>query len=62
MKLVADHTEKVLTDRMISEAVWGASHAAQAHSLHAYVGRLHEKLEATDGAHELLLEILRIFD
>jgi two-component system KDP operon response regulator KdpE len=46
IKLFAAHPDKVLTDRMITEAVWGASYAAQAHSLHVYVGRLRKKLEA----------------
>jgi two-component system KDP operon response regulator KdpE len=50
LKLFTAHPDKVLTDRMITEAVWGASYAAQAHSLHVYVGRLRKKLEATDGA------------
>jgi two-component system KDP operon response regulator KdpE len=50
IKLFATHPDKVLTDRMITDAVWGASYAAQAHSLHVYVGRLRKKLEAADGA------------
>jgi len=50
VKLFASYPDKVLTDRMITEAVWGASYAAQAHSLHVYVGRLRKKLEASDHA------------
>jgi two-component system KDP operon response regulator KdpE len=50
VKLFAEHPDKVLTDRMITEAVWGASYAAQAHSLHVYVGRLRKKLEGAPGA------------
>jgi two-component system KDP operon response regulator KdpE len=50
VKLFASHPDKLLTDRMITEAVWGASYAAQAHSLHVYVGRLRKKLEASDAA------------
>jgi len=50
IKLFAGHPDKVLTDRMITEAVWGASYAAQAHSLHVYVGRLRKKLEATNAS------------
>jgi two-component system KDP operon response regulator KdpE len=46
MKLFAAHPDKVLTDRMITDAVWGASYRAQAHSLHVYVARLRKKLEA----------------
>jgi two-component system KDP operon response regulator KdpE len=47
VKLFVAHPDKVLTDRMITEAVWGASYAAQAHSLHVYVARLRRKLEMT---------------
>ncbi len=50
IKLFAAHPDKVLTDRMITEAVWGASYAAQAHSLHVYVGRLRKKLEAASAS------------
>ena len=45
MKLFAGHPDKVLTERMITESVWGSSYPAQAHSLHVYVGRLRKKLE-----------------
>ena len=55
MKLFTTHPDKVLTDRMIMEAVWGAAHHAQAHSLHVYVGRLRKKLEAAAGAKRHLL-------
>jgi two-component system KDP operon response regulator KdpE len=50
LKLFASHPDKVLTDRMITDAIWGASYPAQAHSLHVYVGRLRRKLETGDGA------------
>jgi two-component system, OmpR family, KDP operon response regulator KdpE len=50
MKLFTSHPDKVLTDRMITEAVWGASYRAQAHSLHVYVGRLRKKLQTTEAA------------
>jgi two-component system, OmpR family, KDP operon response regulator KdpE len=46
IKLFTTHPDKVLTDRMIMDAVWGATYAAQAHSLHVYIGRLRKKLEA----------------
>jgi two-component system, OmpR family, KDP operon response regulator KdpE len=55
IKLFASHPDKVLTDRMITEAVWGASYAAQAHSLHVYVGRLRKKLEASESARRHIL-------
>jgi two-component system KDP operon response regulator KdpE len=50
VKLFTSHADKVLTDRAIMEAVWGASYRAQAHSLHVYVGRLRKKLEVGPGA------------
>jgi two-component system, OmpR family, KDP operon response regulator KdpE len=55
IKLFATHPDKILTDRMITEAVWGASYAAQAHSLHVYVGRLRKKLEASEGVRRHIL-------
>jgi two-component system, OmpR family, KDP operon response regulator KdpE len=55
MKLFATHADKVLTDRMIMEAVWGGTFRAQAHSLHVYVARLRKKLEAHPGARRQLV-------
>jgi two-component system KDP operon response regulator KdpE len=49
IKLFAAHPDKVLTDRMITDAVWGASYRAQSHSLHVYVARLRKKLESKPG-------------
>lgn len=55
VKLFATHVDKVMTDRAIMEAVWGASYRSHAHSLHVYVGRLRKKLEASDGTRRHLL-------
>jgi two-component system KDP operon response regulator KdpE len=55
VKLFTTHPDKVLTDRMIMQAVWGATYPAQAHSLHVYVGRLRKKLEAAPAAKRHLL-------
>lgn len=49
-KLFVTHPDKVLTERMILEAVWGGGYQAQAHSLHVYVARLRKKLEPDPGA------------
>ena len=49
LKLFATHPDKVLTDRMILQAIWGSAYPAQAHSLHVYVGRLRKKLEPRAG-------------
>jgi two-component system KDP operon response regulator KdpE len=50
IKLLTAYPDKVLTDRMITDAVWGSSFPAQAHSLHVYVGRLRKKLQRSPGA------------
>jgi two-component system KDP operon response regulator KdpE len=50
VKLFVSNPDKVLTDRMIMQSVWGAAFQAQAHSLHVYIGRLRKKLEAPAGA------------
>lgn len=55
IKLFASHPDKVLTDRMITNAIWGASYRAQAHSLHVYVGRLRKKLRAGSGSHSAIV-------
>jgi two-component system KDP operon response regulator KdpE len=47
LKLFVTSPDKVLTDRMILQAVWGSAYPAQAHSLHVYVARLRKKLEPT---------------
>jgi two-component system KDP operon response regulator KdpE len=55
VKLFTTNPDKVLTDRMIMQSVWGAAFQAQAHSLHVYVGRLRKKMEAPPGAKRHLL-------
>jgi two-component system KDP operon response regulator KdpE len=55
IKLLTSHPDKVLTDRMITDAVWGASYAAQAHSLHVYVARLRKKLQAANAARRYIV-------
>src|SRR5207248_5288322 len=45
LKLFVTSPDKVLTDRMILQAVWGSAYRSQAHSLHVYVARLRKKLE-----------------
>jgi two-component system KDP operon response regulator KdpE len=45
LKLFVTSPDKVLTDRMILQAVWGSAFPSQAHSLHVYVARLRKKLE-----------------
>jgi two-component system KDP operon response regulator KdpE len=55
VKLFVGNPDKILTDRTIMRAVWGATYRAQAHSLHVYVGRLRKKLEAGPGARRHLV-------
>ena len=55
MKLLAAHPDKILTNRMITDAVWGASYHAQSHSLHVYVARLRKKLEVNKSSRRHLL-------
>ena len=38
--------DKVLTDRMLLQEVWGAEYGSEAHYLHVYVARLRKKIEA----------------
>ncbi len=39
------HPNKVLTDRMLLQEVWGPEYGDEAHYLHVYIGRLRRKLE-----------------
>jgi two-component system KDP operon response regulator KdpE len=55
IKLLTSHADKVLTDRMITDAVWGASYAAQAHSLHVYVARLRKKLQTASASRRYIV-------
>jgi len=46
LKALAGHPNKVLTDRMLLQRVWGPNYGSEAHYLHVYVARLRKKLEA----------------
>lgn len=52
---LATHSDRVLTQRQLLIAVWGAEHAEDGHYLRIYMGRLRQKLEAnpTQPAHLL---------
>jgi len=45
LKVLVSHPGKVLTRRMLLQAVWGSAFADQAHYLHVYVAQLRRKLE-----------------
>src|SRR6266581_4826591 len=55
LKLFVTSADKVLTDRMILQAVWGSASRAQAHPLHVYVARLRKKLEVNNSSRRHLL-------
>jgi two-component system KDP operon response regulator KdpE len=46
LKVFIAHPNKVLTDRMLLQQVWGPQYGQEAHYLHVYVARLRKKLEA----------------
>jgi len=46
LKAFLSHPNKVLTDRMLLQQVWGPKYGSEAHYLHVYVARLRKKLEA----------------
>jgi two-component system KDP operon response regulator KdpE len=39
------HRDRLLTDRMLLQAVWGPEYGDEAHYLHVYVARLRKKIE-----------------
>ena len=46
LKAFIAHPNKVLTDRMLLQQVWGPEYGSEGHYLHVYVARLRKKLEA----------------
>jgi two-component system, OmpR family, KDP operon response regulator KdpE len=45
LKAFIAHPDKVLTDRMLLQRVWGPEYGDEAHYLHVYVARLRKKIE-----------------
>ncbi len=45
LKAFVSHPDRVLTDRMLLQQVWGPEYGSEAHYLHVYVARLRKKLE-----------------
>jgi two-component system KDP operon response regulator KdpE len=45
LKALIAQPNKVLTDRMLMQQVWGSASSTEAHYLHVYVARLRKKLE-----------------
>lgn len=46
LKVFVTHRNKVLTNRMLLQDVWGPNYETEAHYLHVYVGRLRKKIES----------------
>jgi two-component system KDP operon response regulator KdpE len=45
LRAFISHPDKVLTDRMLLQAVWGPNYGDEIHYLHVYVARLRRKIE-----------------
>jgi len=46
LKYLIEHAGKVLTHRMLLEAVWGSAYTDQTQYLRVFVGHLRKKLES----------------
>ena len=57
MKSFIAHPNKVLTDRMLLQQVWGPEYGSEEHYLHVYVARLRKKLEADPRAPRYLVTV-----
>jgi two-component system KDP operon response regulator KdpE len=45
LKVFIEHPNKLLTDRMLLNQVWGPAYGSEGHYLHVYVARLRKKIE-----------------
>ncbi|HLF09334.1 MAG TPA: response regulator transcription factor [Dehalococcoidia bacterium] len=55
LKTFITHPNKVLTDRMLLQEVWGPEYGSEGHYLHVYVARLRKKLETSPQAPRYLI-------
>lgn len=46
LRALVSRPDRVLTDRMLLQEVWGPEYGSEAHYLHVYIGRLRKKIEA----------------
>ncbi len=46
LKVFVTHPNKVLTNRMLLQLVWGPEYGSETHYLHVYVAQLRQKIEA----------------
>ena len=49
LRAFVEHPNKLLTDRMLLQRVWGPDYGAEAHYLHVYVARLRKKIGVAGG-------------
>jgi two-component system KDP operon response regulator KdpE len=45
LKVFVAHPDRVVTDRMLLQQVWGPEYGSEAHYLHVYMARLRRKIE-----------------
>jgi two-component system KDP operon response regulator KdpE len=45
LKVLVTHPNRVVTDRLLLQEVWGGAYGDEAHYLHVYVARLRKKVE-----------------
>lgn len=50
LKALVRYPDRVLTDRMLLQQVWGSEYTSESHYLHVYVARLRKKLEPRAGS------------
>jgi len=50
LKAFVRYPDRVLTDRMLLQQVWGANYSSESHYLHVYVARLRKKLQPDAGS------------
>jgi len=55
LKVFIARRDRVLTDRMLLQAVWGPEYGSEDHYLHVYVARLRKKLEPDPASPRYLL-------
>lgn len=55
LKALVTHPNRVLTDRMLLQQVWGPAYGSEAHYLHVYVARLRKKIERDPQAPRYLM-------
>ena len=55
LRVFIEHPNKLLTDKMLLQRVWGPDYGSEAHYLHVYVARLRKKLEPDSASGRFLV-------